>query len=78
MRILRILRQRILLSIVANGIFCSVAWAGGDPFPAFSSLKEPVISPGNAVLSIDKDGTILLIPLVIFLPRFIMKRFRPR
>lgn len=60
MRILRILRQHILLSIVANGVFCSVTWAAGDPFPAFSSLKEPVISPRNAVLSIDKDGTILL------------------
>ena len=34
--------------------------AAEDPFPPFSSLKEPVRMPRNPELTIDRDGTVLI------------------
>lgn len=55
----RITRYVLILGCL-GGFGTLSLYAAEDPFPPFSSLKEPVRMPRNPELTIDRDGTILI------------------
>lgn len=53
-------KRIVLMLLCLSAAGASGAEAVKDPFPAFSTLKEPIRIPRNSILSVDRDGTFLI------------------